>query len=537
MQGSDGIFNQQVRKEGENIGDIGTQTTGQVVLGGIDYGPKPLNLGFEGIQPQPSTIQGGNIGDSDFKPYAFGTSGLELSQTDSGSFSTGPLGGPSLSTVSNYETPIHTSRTFSNSEQTSHPMTSRLPITCTTSMTSTNEPLSTHVRSQVSPKGTQIPGTMSRTPRQIDIEQANQGMSEINISDSQKFAHHSIMPSHLQGLKGFDSPMQDFFMFSESLSKMFPLLLAIEIKLFDTLEEYSNEFVNVKELMTKMKLKTEQRHFFDLLDNLTLHGMLERQGLLEEAHYKLTFNTLKYFCRKSPDNYIHTYELLIKYMHKFLHTQKDFMAGSNMLFWDDLKTEDDIKSQIDYFNKANEKNVDFLLQNIDFTRYHRVLDLRANNGIFAMSLKRQFVQCSITAFDMKANAEFMKEKLKGNNMYESINFLFGNILKDDIPISNIVVIPHLLMEFNCDNRKKILQKVYDKLETDGRLVIVENLIAEARDVLNNALIMSMMFGIQNYQGYAYTCNEYKRLLSEIGFRNFQHIPAKEGVSDIIIVDK
>ena len=340
-------------------------------------------------------------------------------------------------------------------------------------------------------------------------------------------------------ISNFNIPMSTFFTMAENISKTFIILSGIKLKIFDTLEAFGNEFISSKDLYNKLGFKTDIRHFYDLLDNLYVHGYLEREGILEDSKYKNTLYTYKFFCHRSPENYVHIFLNLFKYMKKFINMEKEFPTSSYMTYYDDLKDDEEIKGMIDYFNRTNEKNYEYIISNIDFSEYKRIVDLRANNGILAEKIKKKFPQCSVSACDIKQNNEFIKEKLKGNEIFDSVIVLSGNIVKDEIiPTGDFYILPHLLMQFNCENKKKILSKIFNKIEKNGKVMIIENLIDEDRkDISKHTLIMSFILGIENYQGYAIAESEYKKLLAEIGFTNFEKIACANGISDIITVTK
>jgi SAM-dependent methyltransferase len=224
-------------------------------------------------------------------------------------------------------------------------------------------------------------------------------------------------------------------------------------------------------------------------------------------------------------------------MKKFVNFEKDFPTGAYTLFSDDLRDEEETKGLIDYFNRTNELNYEKILS-MDLSQYKRIVDLRANNGILAARIKKKFPQCTIYAYDIKQNYEFIREKLKGKEIFDSVNVVTGNILNDEIPAADLFILPHLLMEFNFDNRKRLLQKLFKKMDKGGKVIIVENLVDEERkDITKPAIAMSFIFGIENYQGYALMESEYRRLLIDIGFSNFEKFEGKNGVSDIITVIK
>jgi len=374
------------------------------------------------------------------------------------------------------------------------------------------------------------------------------GLSGLNITEPSKeiagylYTREKEDITHLEGAEKFNFPMQDYFRMADDLSKVFVMMFAIKYGIFDCIRE-CGDCCTADDLLGKLNFKTSRRHLIDFLDQLYVHGLLERDGLLEQARYSLTEYVSKYLLKSSPTHYNYVFLNLDRYLRKYMSMDKIFPGGKTTHLFDDAYyNEEDLKCYIEYFYKSNEFNFDFLLKEFNFDNFNRVIDLHGLTGCLAMKIKQKYSKCEVIAFEHKYLKNCMETKLKGYNMYESIKTYFGDLRNDKLNAdmlmnADCIIAPHILMHFECEKRKSILQNIFNCLKSGGQLIIMENLIDENRSKDSCGLKISFMSLIMGYEGYAASLDEYKKCLTEIGFDDIRNISRHHGLSDFIICRK
>ena len=83
---------------------------------------------------------------------------------------------------------------------------------------------------------------------------------------------------------------------------------------------------------------------------------------------------------------------------------------------------------------------------------------------------------------------------------------------------------NILHDWNQDQKRSILKRVFDALEPGGACLIIENIIDDARQ--NNAfgLLMSLNMLIEFGEASDSTFSELEELCGSVGFRRFERLP-------------
>jgi len=382
------------------------------------------------------------------------------------------------------------------------------------------------------------------------VEGMNLNLGESNLNLGSNFSNLSEQGfkdnpdiNHLEGIEKFITPMQDYFRMADGLSKCFVINLAIRYGLFDAIYDCEGNNCRAGDLLTKLNFKTSTRHLIDFLDQLYVHGLLNREGLLEDARYSLTEYAAKYLLKSSPTHFQYVFLNLDRYIRKYMNLDKTFPYGKTQHLFDDVySNEEDLKCYCEYFYKSNEFNFDYLLNEFNFEEFGKVIDIHGLSGYLGMKIKKRYPKCEMISFENKKLKECTETKLKGHNMYESVKLYFGDLRTDKFNADSLInadciLAPHILMHFDCEKRKSVLENLFACLRLGGQLIIMENLVDEGRSKDSCGLKMSFMLSMMGYEGYGVSFEEYRKCLTEIGFEEIRNVSKHHGLSDLIICRK
>jgi len=83
---------------------------------------------------------------------------------------------------------------------------------------------------------------------------------------------------------------------------------------------------------------------------------------------------------------------------------------------------------------------------------------------------------------------------------------------------------NILHDWNLENKKILIKKAYEALPKGGALIVVENLIDDARRKNTFGLLMSLNMLIEFGDAFDYTAADFREWCTEAGFSDFEVVP-------------
>ena len=103
-------------------------------------------------------------------------------------------------------------------------------------------------------------------------------------------------------------------------------------------------------------------------------------------------------------------------------------------------------------------------------------------------------------------------------MDKRLHFHAGDFFKDPLPNTDVLIMGHILHDWNLDEKMMLLRKAYEALPTDGALIVHEALIDDARKQNAFGLLMSLNMLIETHGGFDFTGADCCKWMKEVGFR-------------------
>jgi hypothetical protein len=107
----------------------------------------------------------------------------------------------------------------------------------------------------------------------------------------------------------------------------------------------------------------------------------------------------------------------------------------------------------------------------------------------------------------------------GFGLGERLKFSGGDFFSDPMPEADVLVMGHILHDWNLDEKRILLQKAYDALPEGGALIVYEAIIDDERRENAFGLLMSLNMLIETPGGFDYTGADCQGWMAEAGFRN------------------
>jgi precorrin-6B methylase 2 len=101
---------------------------------------------------------------------------------------------------------------------------------------------------------------------------------------------------------------------------------------------------------------------------------------------------------------------------------------------------------------------------------------------------------------------------------ERLSFTGGDFFADPMPKADVLVMGHILHDWDMDEKRTLLKKAHDALPDGGALIVYEAIIDDERRSNAFGLLMSLNMLIETPGGFDYTGADCRAWMQETGFR-------------------
>src|SRR5205085_1586245 len=107
--------------------------------------------------------------------------------------------------------------------------------------------------------------------------------------------------------------------------------------------------------------------------------------------------------------------------------------------------------------------------------------------------------------------------VKSFGLQDRLAFTPGDFFTDALPHADVVIMGHILHDWNMDEKLVLLKKAYDALPKGGALILHESIIDDDRSQNAFGLLMSLNMLIETPGGFDYTAADCIGWMKEAGF--------------------
>jgi hypothetical protein len=297
------------------------------------------------------------------------------------------------------------------------------------------------------------------------------------------------------------------------------LLSAIELELFTELAKHPLPYAELQG-----RLGLHPRSARDFFDALVAMGFLERAG----DTYRNTPATELYLDKHKPTYVGGVFEMCNRRLYPFwshlteaLRTgrpQNEARDGSMPLFEalyaEPARLKEFLRAMTGLSRGANRA----MARQFPWDRYRTFADVGTAQGDLAVQIALQAPHLRGIGFDLPEVAPIFEEYVEENRVADRLRFQSGDFFKDPFPNVDVVVMGHILHDWNLEAKKMLIRKAYEAVPAGGALIIYEAIIDDDRSKNAFGLLMSLNMLIETQDGFDYTGGECSGWMKEAGFR-------------------
>jgi len=123
-----------------------------------------------------------------------------------------------------------------------------------------------------------------------------------------------------------------------------------------------------------------------------------------------------------------------------------------------------------------------------------------------------------TGFDLAEVGPIFEDYVRYNNIDARLKFSPGDFFNNPIPKADVVMMGHILHDWDLAQKKTLIRKAYDALPQGGAFIVYESIIDDDRRRNAFGLLMSLNMLIETPGGFDYTGADCAGWMREAGFK-------------------
>jgi hypothetical protein len=297
------------------------------------------------------------------------------------------------------------------------------------------------------------------------------------------------------------------------------LLSAIEMGLFTELAQHPENLEAVQG-----RLGLHPRSARDFLDALVALGLLERNSGI----YSNTPTTDLFLDRKKP-SYVggilemanHRLYGYWNHLTEALRTgqpQNEVRGGGQPLFETLYADPARLKGFLEAMTGISHGSALAIAAKFPFRNYKTVCDVGTAQGDTAAQIALAHPHLSVSGFDLPEVGPIFEEYASQVGLNGRLTFKPGSFFENPLPKADVIVMGHILHDWDLETKKMLISKAYDALPADGAYIVYELLIDDDRRKNALGLLSSLNMLIETYGGFDYTGADCQGWMHEIGFK-------------------
>ena len=296
------------------------------------------------------------------------------------------------------------------------------------------------------------------------------------------------------------------------------LLSAVELGLFTALAAGP---ASRDELQARLGLHA--RSAADFLDALVALGMLERQGSV----YRNTPATDLYLDRTKSTYLGGVLEMANARLYGFwgglteaLRTgrpQNEAKHGGSFfaaLYADPVRLEGFLKAM----TGLSAPIAAAIAARFPWADHRTLIDIGTAQGGLPVTIASTHPHLTGGGFDLPVVEPIFARHVAAHGLADRLRFHPGDFLRDPLPSADVLVMGHILHDWDLDEKRAILAKAHAALPPGGALIVYDMMIDDERRRNAAGLLMSLNMLIETPGGFDYTGADCMGWLQEAGFR-------------------
>ncbi|MGA3033082.1 MAG: methyltransferase [Terracidiphilus sp.] len=298
------------------------------------------------------------------------------------------------------------------------------------------------------------------------------------------------------------------------------LMSAVEMGLFTELAQHPERLESVQG-----RLGLHSRSSRDFLDTLVALGLLERNN----GVYSNTPATDLFLDKKKPSYIGGILEMANQRLYghwshltEGLRTgqpQNEVRGGGQPLFETLYADPARLKAFLKAMTGISHGSALAIAAKFPFKNYKTVCDVGTAQGDTAAQIALAHPHLKVFGFDLPEVGPIFEEYVGQLGLNRRLTFAPGSFFENPLPKVDVIVMGHILHDWDLATKKALMRKAYEALPSGGAYIVYEAIIDDDRRKNAFGLMMSLNMLIETYGGFDYTGADCQGWMRDVGFND------------------
>jgi hypothetical protein len=159
-----------------------------------------------------------------------------------------------------------------------------------------------------------------------------------------------------------------------------------------------------------------------------------------------------------------------------------------------------------------------IAQKFPWDQYRTFVDVGTAQGGLPVQVALAHPHLNGIGFDLPVVRPIFEEYVGSHGLAERVRFQSGDFFQDALPAADVIVMGHILHDWDLDEKRRLIAKVFEALPEGGAFIAFDAIIDDERRENAFGLLMSLNMLIETPGGFDYTGADCAGWMREAGFR-------------------
>ncbi len=159
-----------------------------------------------------------------------------------------------------------------------------------------------------------------------------------------------------------------------------------------------------------------------------------------------------------------------------------------------------------------------IAEQFPWRKYKSFVDVGTAQGDLAVQVALAHPHLAGTGFDLAEVGPIFEDYAASRGVGDRVKFAAGDCFTDPLPKADVVMMGHILHDWDLDEKKRLICKAFDAVPPGGALIVYEAIIDDERNRNAFGLLMSLNMLIETPGGFDYTSADCMGWMKEAGFK-------------------